>query len=182
MVRSAPAAGGLIRLVLIRLVQGADLGEAVTGTARSTREFTMAFFAMSDWHPLRLPSATELAREHERLVQENAQLRQAVASHALIDQAMGAVVVFGQIPPEEAWRVLRDVSQRTNTKLRVVAEHILGHAQGAALPEPMLTELHRALERYRICSRSAGAAPPEASAATAPPASGPDGASGRTTT
>ncbi|MEU6366776.1 ANTAR domain-containing protein [Streptomyces sp. NPDC046931] len=122
----------------------------------------MAFFAISDQHPLRLLSATDLALEHERLLEENAQLRQAVSSHAVIDQAMGAVVVFGRIAPEEAWRVLRDVSQRTNTKLRVVAEHILKSAQGGALPGPLAEELGKALERYRMCSHAAEPTDPEA--------------------
>ncbi|MET8952991.1 ANTAR domain-containing protein [Streptomyces sp. NPDC004393] len=116
----------------------------------------MAFFAISDRHPLRLLSAADLAMEHERLLEENAQLHQAVSSHARIDQAMGAVVAIGRIAPEEAWRALRDVSQRTNTKLRVVAEAILRYAQDGVLPEPILIELDKALERYRICSHPTG--------------------------
>ncbi|WP_055489394.1 ANTAR domain-containing protein [Streptomyces sp. TP-A0356] len=112
----------------------------------------MAFFAISKQHPLHLLSTSDLTMELDRLYEENEQLRHAVSSHATIDQAMGAVVVLGQVAPEEAWRVLRDVSQRTNTKLRVVAEHILKFAQGGALPEPELQELKKALNRYRICS------------------------------
>ncbi|MER5748899.1 ANTAR domain-containing protein [Streptomyces sp. NPDC002088] len=114
----------------------------------------MAFFATSRRDPLRLLSVTDLAQDNERLEEENEQLRQAVASHAVIDQAIGAVVVLGQIPPEEAWRVLRDVSQRTNTKLRTVAEHLLEFVQYGALPEPELDELKKAINRYRMCSRT----------------------------
>ncbi|AKJ15236.1 antitermination regulator [Streptomyces incarnatus] len=109
----------------------------------------MAFFALSRQQPLVLLSSTELAAEYDRLVTENEQLRQAVSSHAVIDQAIGAVVVLGQIAPEEAWRALRDVSQRTNTKLRTVAEHILDYAQGGTLPEPERVELGKAIIRYR---------------------------------
>ena len=118
----------------------------------------MAFHAISKRHPPRLPahllSPADLATENERLHEENAQLRQAVTSHATIDQAMGAVVVLGRIAPEEAWRVLRDVSQHTNTKLRVVAEHILRFAQGDALPDSELDQLRQALSRYEIRSRA----------------------------
>ncbi|MFD8721136.1 ANTAR domain-containing protein [Streptomyces sp. NPDC059629] len=99
--------------------------------------------------PLTLLSATGLATEHEQLRTEAARLRQAVTSHAVIGQAIGAVLAMGRIPPEEAWRVLRDVSQRTNTKLRTVAEHVLKHAQGAALPDPEQLELQRAITRCR---------------------------------
>ncbi|MGW7822214.1 ANTAR domain-containing protein [Streptomyces puniciscabiei] len=112
----------------------------------------MAFFALSRQQPLALLSSTELAAEYDRLVTENEQLRRAVVSHAVIDQAIGAVVVLGRIAPEEAWRALRDVSQRTNTKLRTVAEHVLDYAQGGTLPEPERVELGKAIIRYRRCA------------------------------
>jgi ANTAR domain len=112
----------------------------------------MAFFALSRHQPLVLLSCTDLAAEYDRLMTENQQLRRAVSSHAVIDQAIGALVVLGQIAPEEAWRALRDVSQRTNTKLRTVAEHILEYAHGAPLPEPERVELGRAIVRYRRCA------------------------------
>lgn len=112
----------------------------------------MAFFALSRQQPLALLSSTDLAVEYDRLLRENRQLQRAVSSHAVIDQAIGAVVVLGQIAPEEAWRALRDVSQRTNTKLRSVAEHVLGYAQGGTLPEPERTELTEAVVRYRRCA------------------------------
>ncbi|MET8947243.1 ANTAR domain-containing protein [Streptomyces sp. NPDC004542] len=109
----------------------------------------MAFFTISRHRPLVLLSSTDLAMEYERLERESAQLRQAVTSHAVIDQAIGVVVALGGIAPEESWRVLRDVSQRTNTKLRAVADHVLDFGQGGILPEPLLTELKLALDRYR---------------------------------
>ncbi|MGW2034324.1 ANTAR domain-containing protein [Streptomyces spinosus] len=109
----------------------------------------MAFFALSRHEPLVLLSATELASEYHRLQEENRQLQRAVTSHAVIDQAIGAVVVLGRMAPEEAWRALRDVSQRTNVKLRTVAEHILAYAQGSTLPDPERTELAKAIVRYR---------------------------------
>ncbi|MFJ4328598.1 ANTAR domain-containing protein [Streptomyces tricolor] len=114
----------------------------------------MAFFALSRHQPLVLLSATDLASEYHRLQEENEQLQRAVTSHAVIDQAIGAVVVLGQIAPEEAWRALRDVSQRTNVKLRTVAEHILAYAQGGALPEPERLELGKAIIRYRRCGQT----------------------------
>ncbi|MFI9424013.1 ANTAR domain-containing protein [Streptomyces achromogenes] len=111
----------------------------------------MAFFALSRIQPLALLSATDLAAGYDRLLEENRHLRRAVTSHAVIDQAIGAVVVLGQIAPEEAWRALRDVSQRTNVKLRTVAEHLLGYVQGGTLPEPERLELAKAIVRYRRC-------------------------------
>ncbi|GGM96020.1 ANTAR domain-containing protein [Streptomyces fuscichromogenes] len=109
----------------------------------------MAFFALSRTQPLRLLSATELAAEYDRLRAETAQLRRAVTSHAVIDQAIGAVVVCGRMSPENAWEVLREVSQRTNTKLRTVAEHVLTYAQGEAVPDFDTATLRRAIDRSR---------------------------------
>ncbi|GHE61125.1 hypothetical protein GCM10014715_13120 [Streptomyces spiralis] len=108
----------------------------------------MAFFAISRWHPLQPLSVTDLVLEHERLHEEIGQLRHAVTSHAVIDQAIGAVVAFAGVPPDDAWRVLREVSQRTNTKVRTVAEHVLKFAQGGALSDTELEELRRALDRH----------------------------------
>jgi hypothetical protein len=116
----------------------------------------MALFAAS--RRRFLEPTTDLASEYERLRAENDQLHHAVTSHAMIDQALGALVVLGQIPPEEAWRALRDVSQRTNTKLRVVAEDVLKFAQGGALPDAERDELRRALARYQASSPARRAA------------------------
>ncbi|MGW5055724.1 ANTAR domain-containing protein [Streptomyces sp. NPDC004096] len=129
----------------------------------------MAFFAVSRHRPLELLSVTDLAMEHERLHAENEQLRRALSSRAVIDQAIGALVVLGQLPPEEAWRALRDVSQRTNTKLRVVAEDVLKFAQDGTLPDAELNELRRALARYQTCS-SAHRAPRITADGEGPPA------------
>ncbi|MEU7055907.1 ANTAR domain-containing protein [Streptomyces sp. NPDC046197] len=110
----------------------------------------MAFFAISGRHPLQLLPLTELVAEHERLHEELDQLQRALTSHAVIDQAIGAVVTLGRIPPEDAWCVLREVSQRTNTKVRTVAEHVLKFAQGGALSDTELEEFRRALDRHTM--------------------------------
>ncbi|WP_333775375.1 ANTAR domain-containing protein [Streptomyces sp. IBSBF 3136] len=52
--------------------------------------------------------------ELEQLRTENRQLHQALASHAVIDQAIGVLVVLGQISPADGSRVLREVSQHTS--------------------------------------------------------------------
>ncbi|MBO1332425.1 ANTAR domain-containing protein [Streptomyces sp. VRA16 Mangrove soil] len=116
----------------------------------------MAFFAISSTNPLVLLSNSDLVRDNERLGLANHQLEQAVSSHAVVDQAIGAVVAIGSIAPEEGWRVLRDVSQRTNVKIRVVAEHVLMFAQGRPLPEAERVELNRAIGRYAALRGGSG--------------------------
>ncbi|MFC9288663.1 ANTAR domain-containing protein [Streptomyces sp. NPDC057052] len=88
------------------------------------------------------------------LQEEVAQLRQAVASHAVVDQAIGVVVAVGRLRPEQGWEVLREVSQRTNTKLREVAEYVVQGAHCRWLPD----EIHQVLTDVlaRVRSASAG--------------------------
>ncbi|MEU9314119.1 ANTAR domain-containing protein [Streptomyces sp. NPDC048256] len=88
-----------------------------------------------------------MMEELERLRVENRQLRQARASHAVVDQAIGVLTVLGQLPPCDGFTVLREVSQHTNIKLAQVVEQALKHGQGAALPDVVLGELHAALAR-----------------------------------
>ena len=53
------------------------------------------------------------------------QLEEAIASRAVIEQAKGAIAVVRQVTPDEAFGVLRTVSQDTNVKLREVAARTL---------------------------------------------------------
>ncbi|MEU0038357.1 ANTAR domain-containing protein [Streptomyces sp. NPDC006333] len=86
--------------------------------------------------------------EAERLRRENRQLRQALASHATVDQAIGVLAVLGRIAPQDGFTVLREVSQHTNTKLAQVAEHVLKYAQGVAPPDALVKKLQEAVGRH----------------------------------
>lgn len=89
------------------------------------------------------------------------QLRQALASHAVVDQAIGVLVVLGQIHPEDGFTVLREISQHTNIKLSAVAEHVLKHAQGAVLSDLLAGELHAALARHSPRRSATGTQTPD---------------------
>jgi hypothetical protein len=83
-----------------------------------------------------------------RLQEEIDQLKEAVASHAVVDQAIGMVVALGRVTPDEGWEVLKEVSQHTNIKLRNVADLILVWGRTGDMPEELRVELAEALERY----------------------------------
>ncbi|TQJ36942.1 MULTISPECIES: ANTAR domain-containing protein [Streptomyces] len=83
----------------------------------------------------------------EHLQQENAQLRQAVDSHAVVDQAIGVLVVVHRIPPGAGFEVLREVSQHANIKLHTVAEMVIDWALGQPLPGTVERELGQAVQR-----------------------------------
>ncbi|MFF7645624.1 ANTAR domain-containing protein [Streptomyces canus] len=93
----------------------------------------------------------EPADESERifaLQEEIGQLKEAVVSHAVVDQAIGMVVALGRITPDEGWEVLKEVSQHTNIKLRYVAELILLWGRSGEIPPEIRVQLEEALDRY----------------------------------
>lgn len=81
------------------------------------------------------------------LQEEVQQLKEAVVSHAVVDQAIGMVVVLGRISPDQGWAVLKEVSQHTNIKLRSVAELILVWGRTGVMPEEIRSALEDALDR-----------------------------------
>ncbi|MEU0643644.1 ANTAR domain-containing protein [Streptomyces umbrinus] len=82
------------------------------------------------------------------LQEEIGQLKEAVTSHAVVDQAIGMMVALGRVTPEDGWAVLREVSQHTNIKLRNVAEMILVWGQKGDLPPDVRATLEDTLDRY----------------------------------
>ncbi|MFI9808808.1 ANTAR domain-containing protein [Streptomyces sp. NPDC052301] len=76
------------------------------------------------------------------------QLKEAVTSHAVVDQAIGMMVALGRVPPDLGWQVLKEVSQHTNIKLRNVAELILIWGRRGDIPDDVRAELEDALDRY----------------------------------
>ncbi|NSL80064.1 ANTAR domain-containing protein [Streptomyces coelicolor] len=82
-----------------------------------------------------------------RLQEQVRQLKEAVVSHAVVDQAIGVVIALGGVTPDEGWIVLKEVSQHTNIKLRNVAEAILIWGRTGVIPPEILTVLEDRLGR-----------------------------------
>ncbi|MDX2593198.1 MULTISPECIES: ANTAR domain-containing protein [Streptomyces] len=83
------------------------------------------------------------------LQEEVGQLRRAMASHALIDQAIGVVITVGSLHPEHGWVVLRHISQHTNIKLREVAHWLVQWPATGRLPERIREALPAAVDHAR---------------------------------
>ncbi|MFD9903607.1 ANTAR domain-containing protein [Streptomyces sp. NPDC059063] len=81
----------------------------------------------------------------QELEDEVEHLKQAVWSHATADQAVGVLLAVGQMSPAEAWDVLREMSMRTNTKLRTVAEQLIEWGRTGVLAPDLRAELDRQL-------------------------------------
>ncbi|MEU1265989.1 ANTAR domain-containing protein [Streptomyces cellulosae] len=82
-----------------------------------------------------------------QLEKEVRQLKDAVVSHAVVDQAIGMIVALGRVSPDRGWTVLKEVSQRTNIKLRSIADMILVWGRTGALPAEVRTVLEETLDR-----------------------------------
>ncbi|KAB1990238.1 MULTISPECIES: ANTAR domain-containing protein [Streptomyces] len=97
------------------------------------------------------PEPSESNGESDRVLEleeEVQQLKEAVTSHAVVDQAIGMVVALGRVSPDQGWAVLKDVSQHTNIKLRNVAELILVWGRDGEIPPDIRAELEDALDRH----------------------------------
>ncbi|MES4890403.1 ANTAR domain-containing protein [Streptomyces sp. NPDC096012] len=107
----------------------------------------MTTFALSE---RRSPGADleTAVQEADRLRAENAQLQQAISSHAAVDQAIGVLVALARISPDDGFCILREVSQHLNIKLSALATEIIRHARGAGLPPRLVGELHAALSHH----------------------------------
>lgn len=98
--------------------------------------------------------ALERAERLRTLQEENAQLRHAIVSRPVIDQARGMLMAAHGCTSQEAWTILRETSQLSNTKLRTVATMLTtGAPQGASPPSQVRTALRTALSRHRAEAR-----------------------------
>jgi hypothetical protein len=89
----------------------------------------------------------------EILRMENEQLREAMDSRAVIEQAKGALVLRFGIPAERAFGVLRRWSQDRNIKLRTIAEALIAVSRGegtAAFDSELVGWLRDTLDRAEV--------------------------------
>ncbi|WP_395571519.1 ANTAR domain-containing protein [Streptomyces sp. BK79] len=88
-----------------------------------------------DAEPPDAPSPAPSERLHV-LQEEVEQLRHALVSRPVIDQATGVLMALHGCTSEEAWHILREASQRSNTKLRAVAAAVTASAGSDGPPPP----------------------------------------------
>ena len=76
----------------------------------------------------------DVSDEAEELRVEVGQLKRAMLTRPVIDLARGVLMASFGLSREDAWSVLVDVSQRSNTKLHELAEELVDSVGGAPLP------------------------------------------------
>ncbi|MDQ3576331.1 MAG: GAF and ANTAR domain-containing protein [Actinomycetota bacterium] len=75
-------------------------------------------------------AALRAYRRYQQAHENTEQLRKALISRAVIDQAKGILMALHQIPAEEAFSLLVEQSQRDNVKLRELADRFIARAIG----------------------------------------------------
>ncbi|WP_307842243.1 MULTISPECIES: ANTAR domain-containing protein [unclassified Streptomyces] len=96
------------------------------------------------------------AAEARRLREEVAQLRKAVESRPVIDQARGVLMASWHCGPETAWRILVDTSQHTNTKVREIAALLTRATHDRPLPDWLRRAVSAAYVRVTRAARENG--------------------------
>ncbi|MEV6409181.1 anti-sigma factor antagonist [Streptomyces bobili] len=118
---------------------------------------TAALFAGTDPDPHRDDDAPdpeppeEGSREKELRV-EVVQLRRAMQTRPVIDLARGILMASFALSAQDAWRVLVDASQHTNTKLHHLAHDLVGAVEGDPPPEAVREQVAAAVARIRDAS------------------------------
>jgi anti-anti-sigma factor len=81
----------------------------------------------------------------EELRVEVAQLKRAMVTRPVIDLARGVLMASFGLSPDDAWSVLVDVSQHTNTKLHRLAEELVDSVNGPPLSEHLQQQIATAV-------------------------------------
>ncbi|MCF4136169.1 anti-sigma factor antagonist [Streptomyces sp. Tue 6430] len=80
---------------------------------------------------------------------EVVQLRRAMRTRPVIDLARGILMASFALSAQDAWRVLVDASQHTNTKLHHLARDLVGAVEGDPPPEAVREQVAAAVARVR---------------------------------
>lgn len=86
---------------------------------------------------------------HRSLHAELEQLRRAMQTRPIIDQACGVLIATFGLSPQGAWNALVTTSQNTNTKLHRLAGDLVGTAQGDPLPKAVREQLNAAVDKAK---------------------------------
>jgi hypothetical protein len=76
---------------------------------------------------------------------EIGQLKRAMQTRPVIDLARGVLMASFGLNSEDAWSVLVETSQRTNTKLHHLAQELVGAVNGAPLPDRLQQQVSAAV-------------------------------------
>ncbi|WP_328672633.1 ANTAR domain-containing protein [Streptomyces sp. NBC_00328] len=144
----------LLRLRSLALAQGKTVHIRAAG--RAVERLLM----LTGTAPLFAPSngaGPHLDGKYEKdLLAEVIDLRRAMRSRPVIDLARGVLMATFRLNEEDAWGVLVEVSQRGNTKLRLIAEELVAAITGDPLPGHLKQQISAAVAKVSDEAQSRG--------------------------
>jgi GAF domain-containing protein len=103
--------------------------------ATTPHAFSDADIARAEAFTAQAATALTILRRHASHTVLDDQLREALATRAVIDQALGILMVTRKISAHEAFEILRHTSQTTNRKVSTIAAELIETTTGHP-PEP----------------------------------------------
>ena len=137
--RAHALANGIQSVVSLPLTVGGDSIGAINLFGSSTAAFTEPDVARAQAFTDQAGTAlTILLRQASRITLDD-QLREALATRAVIDQALGILMYAQKITSREAFEILRHASQTGNRKVSVIAAEVVQTMTGhpAEAPRPL---------------------------------------------
>jgi GAF domain-containing protein len=111
--------------------QGSSIGALNIYSSRPSAFATPSSLAVGMEVAEAIAVAIANADAHAQLADQTANMRIAMESRAVIEQAKGVLMAQRGVTPEQAFEMLREASQRSNRKLREIA---IGIVQGTQKP------------------------------------------------
>ncbi|MEV5846479.1 ANTAR domain-containing protein [Streptomyces sp. NPDC051985] len=100
-----------------------------------------------------VPDCEALQGEVRALQREIGQLQDSVVSQAVIDQAIGMILVLGGLRPHQGIEVLMAVSERTGLEVRAIAGQLVDRAVTGRPPEDIRQALEIAMAEIQSAGR-----------------------------
>jgi anti-anti-sigma factor len=122
---------------------------ALTGTAALFADADPDPHRDGDAVPRREARGDDTGDTEQDLRIEVVQLRRAMQTRPVIDLARGILMASFALSAEDAWRVLVEASQRTNTKLHHLARDLVAAVQGAPPAEAVREQVAAAVAKVR---------------------------------
>lgn len=136
-------ANGILSVVSVPLTLDGDTVAALNLFAAAAHAFTDHDIARAEAFTGQAATALTILLRHARHTVLDDELREALATRAVIDQALGILMVTRRITSHDAFEILRHASQTTNRKVSVIAAELIETMTGHPPQPPRpLTERH----------------------------------------
>lgn len=127
---AAAAGAGMRSFLAVPLHVNGEFSGAINCYGSQPHGFAELEGHLLELYTTAVEAALRVYRRYERARELADQLKTALETRAVIDQAKGILMAARGVSADEAFRLLTEKSQRANVKLRVVAERFVADVSG----------------------------------------------------